>query len=79
MGADMTAIGIMTSLMDRGEEYILIGVYMRGVSSMVNLKGKVDHKLYISIHLGVINCADGTRYTGNFIGGLMHGQGIIKW
>ena len=39
---------------------------------------KVAHRLYISIHLGVFNWADGTRYTGDFVDGNKHGQGIYE-
>ena len=79
MGTDMTAIGMMTSLMVMGEEYMLVGICMRGISSMVNDKGKVNHRLYSFIHLGVFNWLDGDGYTGDFIDGQRHGQGLMKW
>ena len=52
---------------------------MRGTSSMVNCKGKVAHRLYISIHLGVRDYPCGDRYTGDFNDGQRHGQGLYEW
>ena len=70
--------GLRTKNMEKGEKYMLVGICMRGTSSMVNFKGKVDHGL-ISIHLGVYNWSDGDRYTGDFNDGVRHGQGLFKW
>ena len=39
---------------------------------------KVAHRLYISIHLGVYNSANGNRYTGDWVDDKMHGQGIYE-
>ena len=53
-------------------------ICMRGTTSMAYDKGKVDHRLDISIYLGIFNFADGGRYTGDFIDGQRHGQGLMK-
>ena len=71
--------GLRTNNMEKGDKHLLMGKCMRETLSMINLMGKVDHRLYISIHLGVYKWPTGSNYTGGFIDGKRHGQGLMRW